>query len=169
MTSNKSYKPSIIRGIFTFPHPVNEYAARMVAGMVFCLTGLILLFDIPWLIFFLAYGFLARVLTGPTLSPFGIIATKLLVPISGLNKPVAGPPKRFAQSIGLLLSTIALIFYLLDVSLVANSLISIILIFAILESCISFCAGCYVFQRLMNWGLIPKATCEKCNNISFKG
>ena len=123
------------------------------------------------LLLFLIYGFLARVISGPTLSLFGLLATKIIVPyiekLGVKEKLVPGPPKRFAQSIGLLLSAIALVFYLIDVSLVANSFISIILIFAILESCLSFCAGCYVFQRLMTWGLIPEDTCEKCNNISF--
>ena len=166
MTSNKSYKPSIIRGIFTFPHPVNEYAARMVAGMVFCLTGLILLFDIPWLIFFLAYGFLARVLTGPTLSPFGIIATKLLVPISGLNKPVAGPPKRFAQTIGLIFAvSSAILYYILSMTIASKILLAILAFFAGLESIIGFCTGCFVFGYLMQWGLIPEDVCEKCNNL----
>ena len=153
--------------VFSFPHPVNEVAARIVAGMVVVLCAIFLVTQ------FLPLRFLARVISGPTLSLFGLLATKIIVPyIENLGvkeKLVPGPPKRFAQSIGLLLSAIALVFYLIDVSLVANSLISIILIFAILESCLSFCAGCYVFQRLMNLGLIPKDTCEKCNNISFNG
>ena len=159
--------------VFSFPHPVNEVAARIVAGMVVVLCAIFLVTQFLPLLLFLIYGFLARVISGPTLSLFGLLATKIIVPyIENLGvkeKLVPGPPKRFAQSIGLLLSAIALVFYLIDVSLVANSLISIILIFAILESCLSFCAGCYVFQRLMNLGLIPKDTCEKCNNISFNG
>ena len=157
--------------IFSFPHPVNEVAARIVAGMVVVLCAIFLVTQFLPLLLFLIYGFLARVISGPTLSLFGLLATKIIVPYIGKlgvkEKLVPGPPKRFAQSIGLLLSAIALVFYLIDVSLVANSLISIILIFAILESCLSFCAGCYVFQRLMTWGLIPEDTCEKCNNISF--
>ena len=161
-----------IANIFSFPHPVNEVAARIVAAMVVILCTIILFTQYLPLLLFLVYGFLARVISGPTLSVFGLLATKIVVPFMGKlgvkENLVPGPPKRFAQSIGLFLSTVALVFYLLDISLVVNSLISIILIFAILESCLSFCAGCYVFQRLMNWGLIPEDTCEKCNNISFK-
>ena len=162
-----------IVSIFSFPHPVNEVTARIVAAMVVILCTMILFTQYFPLLLFLVYGFLARVISGPTLSIFGLLATKIVVPFMGKlgvkENLVPGPPKRFAQSIGLLLSTIALVFYLLDVSLLVNTLISIILICAILESCVSFCAGCYVFQRLMNWGLIPEDTCEKCNNISFKG
>ena len=163
---NTDHNVNIVREIFSFPHPVNEYAARMVAGMVLCLTGLILLFDIPWLIFFLAYGFLARVLTGPTLSPFGLLATKLFVPILGLNKPVAGPPKRFAQSIGLIFAvSSSILYYVLDMSTAAEVLLVILAFFAGLESIIGFCTGCFVFGDLMKLGLIPEDVCEKCNNL----
>ena len=89
------------RVVFSFPNPVNEYAARLVAGMVATLSLVIVIFDVPWLLFFLAYGFAARVLTGPTLSPFGLLATRVLIPLAGEpQKSVAGPPKRFAQSVG---------------------------------------------------------------------
>ena len=60
-----------IAGVFSFPHPVNEVAARMVAGMAALLSLAIIVFDLPVLLFILTYGFLARVLTGPTLSPMG--------------------------------------------------------------------------------------------------
>ena len=72
---------STLREVFSFPHPANEYAARMVAGMVVALSLVILLLDVHWLMFLLAYGFLARVLTGPTLSPMGLLATRILASI----------------------------------------------------------------------------------------
>ena len=91
-----------ISEVFSFPHPVNEIAARMVAGMVVILTTSIIVFQIPELMFVLAYGFLARVATGPTFSPMGLLATRVLVPLLGNKvRPAAGPPKRFAQAVGL--------------------------------------------------------------------
>jgi hypothetical protein len=66
-----------LRSVFSFPHPVNDVAARIVASMVLLVATAAVVFDIPWLIFFLFYGFLARVLTGPTLSPMGLIATRV--------------------------------------------------------------------------------------------
>ena len=48
---------------------MNEKAARLVAGVV-AITGLVILATgAYWLLIPLAYGFWARVLTGPTLSP----------------------------------------------------------------------------------------------------
>ena len=70
---------SALRTIFSFPHPVNEYAARSVASMVFILGVTIIATDLHWLLFILTYGFVARVLTGPTLSPMGLIATKIII------------------------------------------------------------------------------------------
>ena len=58
-----SSQSGVLSEIFSFPHPVNEYAARVVAFMVMLLTSLIIILDIQWLLYFLAYGFFARVLT----------------------------------------------------------------------------------------------------------
>ena len=81
---------------FSFPNPVNEVAARLVAGMVVALSLTILISGQSWLIAVLAYGFLARVATGPTLSPMGLLATRVLAPRLARPRPVPGPPKRFA-------------------------------------------------------------------------
>ena len=111
---------NIIRNIFSFPHPVNEFAARLVAGMVVLLILTILLTGYTPLLWLLFYGFVARVLTGPTLSPMGLLATKVIIPILGNpNKPVAGPPKRFAQLIGFILISLSLLaeFVLLSTNL----------------------------------------------------
>ena len=156
-----------MRGLFSFPHPVNEVAARCVAGMVAVLTLTIILTDLYWLMFVLAYGFLARVLTGPKLSPMGLIATRVLVPILGHRKKmVAGPPKRFAQFVGLMFSTTALVLtYVFGLAGVAKGLMVVLVFFALMESCLSFCAGCFVFGYLMRLGVIPEETCKRCADI----
>ena len=101
-----------MKNIFEFPNPVNEYAARLVASMVVFLTLTFQISGNEFLLVFIAYGFIARTATGPTLSPVGIIATKGLVPLLGNpTKLVPGPPKRFAQLIGLVLTSSALISY----------------------------------------------------------
>ena len=56
--------------MFSFPNPVNETSARLVAGGV-VLMAIGVLLGQHWLLVPLAYGFLARVATGPTLSPLG--------------------------------------------------------------------------------------------------
>ena len=153
--------------VFSFPHPVNEVAARMVAGMVFVLSVVIVALDVPWLMLFLAYGFLARVLTGPTLSPMGLLATRVLTPILRIYKPAAGPPKRFAQTIGLGFATTAiLLHYGLGLGMAAKAVLGVLIVFASLEAFAGFCMGCFVFGYLMRWRLVPQEVCEKCNNLA---
>ena len=159
-----------IIGIFSFPNPVNEYAARMVAFMVLSLSLMIVIGNVRWLMIILAYGFLARVATGPTLSPMGLLATKIIVPLFGNHvKPVPGPPKRFAQTIGLIVSSIALVCeYILILPTAATLTLILLIVFAALESILGFCAGCFIFGYLMRWGLIPQEVCDACNNLSLR-
>ena len=161
---NENQEKGLLRTLFSFPNPVNEISARLVAGMVVALSLAIILTDQSWLLFVLAYGFLARVATGPTLSPMGLLATRVLVPIMGSpSRPVPGPPKRFAQSIGLVFSITALVvFYASGSEVAAKSLVGVLAVFATLESVIGFCAGCFVFNHLMRWGLIPESVCREC-------
>ncbi|MBM3940333.1 MAG: DUF4395 domain-containing protein [SAR202 cluster bacterium] len=158
-----------LRAFFSFPHPVNEYAARSVAAMTFLLGLAIIVFDIRWLTFFMVYSFLAHVLAGPRLSIIGSLATRVIAPkVLRHHKPVAGPPKQFAQTIGLALSSIALVLmYGFGEVGIAKAVLGTIVVFAALEAALAFCAGCLVFGFLMKWGFIPPETCERCNNLSI--
>jgi hypothetical protein len=53
------------RKLFSFPNPVNELSARLVAGGVVIMAVAAIVFGQFWLLIPLAYGFVARVLTGP--------------------------------------------------------------------------------------------------------
>src|ERR1700689_823160 len=89
------------RALFSFPNPVNEVSARLVAAGVVIMSVLTIALDLKWATIVIAYGFVARVLTGPTLSPLGQLVTRVITPRLGVaERPVAGPPKRFAQAIG---------------------------------------------------------------------
>jgi len=100
------------RQLFSFPNPVNELSARLVAGGVVTMAVAAIVFGQFWLLIPLAYGFVARVLTGPTLSPLGSLVTKVITPRLPLPaKYVPGPPKRFAQGIGATFSVAAVIAY----------------------------------------------------------
>src|SRR3989440_2122571 len=98
-----------MRELLSFPNPVNEKAARVVAGVVLVTVLVILATGAYWLLIPLAYGFWARVLTGPSLSPLGWTAQNVIAPRLGEKKPVAGPPKRFAQGMGAAMASLALI------------------------------------------------------------
>lgn len=154
--------------IFTFPNPVNEKAARTVAAGVLLLALVTLLTGWWWLLVPLVYGFAARVLAGPRFSPLGQLATRLVAPRLGAPKLVPGPPKRFAQGIGLTFTVLASALAVVGLTTAAGVVIGVLALFAALESVLGFCAGCTVFGYLMRAGVIPPETCEACSNIQLR-
>jgi Domain of unknown function (DUF4395) len=154
-------------GLFAFPNPVNEKAARVVSGVVLATVVLTLATGWYWLLVPLAYGFWARVLTGPTLSPLGWTAQNVIAPRLGPKKPVPGPPKRFAQGMGAFMSTLALILALIAGDHTAGDVVLILFLPAAgLESIFGYCVGCKVFGMLMRVGVVPESVCLECADIS---
>jgi len=160
----------IIRSVFSFPNPVNEYAARTVAGGVFILSVLAIALQQPWLLVPLAYGFWARVLSGPTLSPLGQLATRIIAPrLPKGPRLVAGPPKRFAQAMGVAFSSTALILWFgFGFSTATWVVLGLLATAAFLESALGLCLGCKAFALLMKIGAIPDDVCEACADISLR-
>src|SRR5918912_1373395 len=146
--------------MFSFPNPLNEKAARVVAGVVAVAGVVVLLTGARWLLTPLAYGFWARALPGPTLSPLGRLASRVIAPRLGPPKYVAGPPKRFAQGMGAAISTAAAVL-----ALGFGALTAALVVAATLESVFALCLGCQVFALLMRAGLVPEETCERCADI----
>jgi hypothetical protein len=157
--------------LFDFPNPVNEVSARLVAGAVVVMAVAAIVFDQRFLAVVIAYGFVARVLSGPKLSPLGLIVTKVVTPrIPARPRYVAGPPKRFAQGIGATLSLAAVVaWFAFDRAGVAYALLGAIAVAATLESVFAFCIGCKIFGVLMRAGIIPEELCERCNNLQLGG
>jgi len=156
-----------MRSLFSFPNPVNEVSARLVAGGVVVMTALVLTLGWHWLLIPLAYGFVARVMTGPTLSPLGQVVTRGVTPrLHVPGKAVPGPPKRFAQGIGATLTVGSVIaYYVVGSTMAADVLVAMVLVAATLESVFAYCVGCKIFALLMRAGVIPEDVCEECNDI----
>ena len=154
---------------FSFPNPVNETSARVVAGGVVLMGVLFLVLGNGWVLVPLTYGFWARVLAGPTISPLGRIATQVVTPrLHVEHRYVAGPPKRFAQGVGVVFSTVASVLWLTGNLGAAQLVIAGLVVAASLESFFAVCLGCIVFGWLMRIGVVPKDVCEECNNITLR-
>jgi Domain of unknown function (DUF4395) len=152
--------------LFSFPNPVNEVSARLVAGGVLVMSLLTISLDLKWATAVIAYGFIARVLTGPSLSPLGQFMTRVVTPRLGVAaRPVPGPPKRFAQGMGVTFSVAALILTVLGYWGAAQIVLGLLSVAALLESAFGLCLGCKAFALLMRAGVVPEEVCEKCNNI----
>jgi hypothetical protein len=155
--------------LLTFPDPVNEVSARLVAGGVVIMALTAVAFDQPWLTAVIAYGFVARVASGPTLSPLGQFVTRVVTPrLPVAPRPVPGPPKRFAQGIGAVLSVTAAVLALgFGLPTAAYALLGALALAATLEAAVGLCLGCRLFALLMRAGVIPDEVCERCNDVSI--
>jgi hypothetical protein len=151
--------------IIGFPRTINEKAARVVAGVVAVTALVALAADAQWPLVPLAYGFWARVLTGPKLSPLGRLASRVIAPRLGPEKPVSGPPKRFAQGMGATITTAGAIAWALGAITLADVLLAMLLVAATLESVFAYCLGCQIFGLLMRAGVVPDSVCAECADI----
>ena len=148
-----------MRRLFSFPDPVNETSARVVAAGVVVMAVTFLVFREGWLLVPLVYGFAARVLTGPTSSPLGQLATRVVTPrLPGPHRLVPGPPKRFAQGVGLVVSSSAALAWLIGAPVVSTVLLVGLIVAASLESAFALCLGCMVHQRVFG--------CDECDDLS---
>jgi hypothetical protein len=155
-----------VANIIGFPNPVNETSARVVAGGVVAMTTAPIALDQPWILVPLTYGFAARVLTGPKLSPLGQLATKVVTPrLNVEHRFVPGPPKRLAQGVGLAMSATALALVGAGHKRAAYRVLAGLLAAASVEAFFGFCVACRVFPLLMRAGLIPEDVCRECLDI----
>ncbi len=163
-TTSASDRPG---GFFAFPNPVDDAAARTVAtGVVLMSLGVAVL-GWGWLLVPLTYGFWARVLAGPRISPLGLFATRVAAPrLQAIHKLVPGPPKRFAQAVGVAFSSTASVLWLTGAVPAARIVVALLAAAAFLEAAFGLCLGCKVFGLLMRTGVVPESVCEDCADIS---
>ena len=157
-----------VRSLLSFPNPVKETSARLVATGVVAQAIMFLVVREWWVLVPLTYGFLARVATGPTLSPLGQFVTRVATPAveswrlgrdpAFHSRQVPGPPKRFAQTIGLGFTASASAAWALGATGVAVALIAMLAIAATLEAAFAICLGCIAYSAI--WG------CADCDDIS---
>jgi len=151
---------------FSFPNPVDEHAARTVAAGVVVLSLLTFITNVEVGAIVLTAGFAARVATGPKLSPLGLFATKVIAPRFAQPVLTPGPPKRFAQAIGLAFSLATVVTWAAASWSSARWILLPLAFAAFLESAFGLCLGCKGFALLMRVGLIPASVCEECGDLS---
>lgn len=156
-----------MRRFFSFPNPVNETSVRFVASCVALLAALALGLQERWLVVALAYGFVARTLAGPRLSPLALLATRAFTPRTRFRHRYSpGPAKRFAQGVGAAFTVSASVLaFTAGMGLAADVLLALILVFAALEGALGVCVGCRAFQLLMRLRVLPAGVCAECADV----
>lgn len=152
------------REVFSFPDRVDEISARLVAAGVVLMALVTIVFEQRWLTIVLAYGFLARVVSGPTLSPLGQLATRVVRPrLPVAARVVSGAPKRFAQAIGLVFTVTAVVLtYVAGGFDAARWVLGALAAAASLEAFAGLCIGCKIYGVLIRAGLFREESCPEC-------
>jgi hypothetical protein len=146
--------------LLSFPERVNERAARLVAGVV--ATSLVGAWAMGWgwVVPVLGLGFVLRWAWGPRFSPLGRGAAWLAARLWNVRL-VAGPPKRFAQSIGAVCLLGASVLLLTGLGSAAWAVAGMVAGFAAMEAALGFCMGCWLYRHLpQRQGGV--AVCEEC-------
>jgi hypothetical protein len=157
------------RSLFSFPNPVNDVAARTVASGVVVMGLAVAVLGWGWVLVPLTFGFIARVASGPRFSLLGLVATKVVAPrLPRFEKLVPGPPKRFAQAIGVTFTVTASVLWLAGATGASRIVVALLVGAALLEAAFGFCLGCRIFAVLMRTGVIPDTVCEECNDLSLR-
>lgn len=125
----------------------NESKIRLIALFTFIIALIYLLTTSIVLPIFLLADFGLRAFNLGQLSPLSFIADKLVTAFNLPIKFIYLPPKRFAARIGFLFSVTIVALQILGISTIAIT--SVLAFFAFLESFLSICAGCYVYDFLI--------------------
>ncbi|MGC8498403.1 MAG: DUF4395 domain-containing protein [Acidimicrobiales bacterium] len=158
-----------MRRLFTYPNPVSEGSSRVIALGVVTMAVAAEVLRLPVLLIPLTYGFCARVAAGPTLSPLGLLASRVVGPrIVRWRRPVPGPPKRFSQGIGAVLTVSATLAWLTVGWGVARWILLPLVVAAGLEGLAGYCVGCAIFGFLIRWGVVPASVCAECSDLSAR-
>ena len=158
-----------LREAFAFPEIVNDYAARCTAALVVTLAVVTIIVSAPvqtWLAGALFVGFALRVAGGPRYSPFGRLSVHVLAPrVSAEPRMVAGAPKRFAQTIGLVMSGVAFGLFLAGFATAGAVVLGVLVLAALAEAALGFCLGCWIYGRLQRAGIVSEDACVDCADI----
>lgn len=151
----------------SFPNPIDGVSVRVVAAEVVALNCAALLTGQLWVLPVVAADFSARALAGPRFSPLATIGRELVRPRLGVEpRPVAGPPKRFAATVGAALMTAASVLAATGHRRQAQVVAGAVVGFASLEAFAGICVGCKVFNAGMKLGLAPDDVCLACADIT---
>jgi hypothetical protein len=160
--------------ISRFPSIVDDVTVRLIAAAVLAVSVLALATGQWWLYAVLALEFVLRAGWGPSASPLARAVQRFVRPrVAAAPRHTPGPPKRFAASIGAVMTAAAAALGLLASltgSAAAGTAVLVIgvvmVVFPALEALFGLCVGCVLFGLLMRTGLVPEDVCLDCADLS---
>lgn len=157
-----------------FPSVVDGVTVRLVAAVVL-VVGTVALVTGWWQMYaVLAADFILRAAFGPRLSPLARLVLRFVRPrVAAAPRPTPGPPKRFAATIGAVLTSTAATTGMVAATTGSTgaattvfALGATMIVFPALEAAAGICVGCLIFAQLMKVGLVPDEVCQECADIT---
>jgi hypothetical protein len=157
-----------------FPTVVDDMTVRLIAAVVLVIGIIALAASQWWLYAVLAVDFSLRAALGPSASPIALLVQRWIRPtVAAAKRPTPGPPKRFAATIGAVLTVAATALWLVSLSTGSSVAAAwvvgigvVMVVFPALESVLGICVGCILFSGLMRVGLVPEEICLDCADIT---
>ncbi|TCD11093.1 DUF4395 domain-containing protein [Pedobacter frigidisoli] len=127
---------------------VNENVVRIVAFIVALIAIGCISYSNYWAILVLTIDFALRAFTSGKFSLLKIIAIKISKALNLKPKMTDLAPKKFAATMGFVFCLLITATFIFNFFTAALILTSIMIIFALLESLLGICVGCYVYTFL---------------------
>lgn len=145
------------------PERVQESKVRAIALQVVVISALSIAFKQPLIMLLLSVDFIIRAGFNSKYSILSLISRNFLAELLPFrNKMILVRPKRFAASIGTILSAAAGLFGLAGQIMPMIYLTAILLLFSFLEAFLKFCAGCLMFSFLIQLKIVKEDNCIDC-------
>lgn len=142
---------------------IQERKVRTIALVVLIISSLTILFKQPIIMLLLSLDFIIRAFFNSKYSPLAAIFGRFLSKIIPFrNKVILKRPKKFAASIGAILSLTAGIFGLAGQTSIMIYISIVLVFFSFLETFLKFCAGCWIFRILIQLKIVHEDICVDC-------
>ena len=124
---------------------INENVTRLNALVTFIVASIFVFTPFKWILFVLPVDFALRAWIGGRYSPVGQMNRFLVASFNLGESLINEGPKLFAARIGLILSALTLLSFIVGFNLVAYSLGGILIVFSLLEAAFGFCVACKIY------------------------
>lgn len=146
------------------PERVQESRVRAIALEVVIISAFVIFYKQEFLMLLLSFDFIIRAFFNSRYSPLAVLSKIFLSKILPFrNKQILLRPKKFAASIGAILSLAAGIFGTAGQTSIMIYITIILLTFSFLEAFLKFCAGCWIFGLLIRFKIIGEENCVDCS------
>jgi len=127
---------------------VDSNIVRIISLQVALFSIMLLLTGNMFMAIILLFDFLMRTVRLTHLSPFHMIATALLNFWKVKPKLCDEAPKRFALYLGLAISSVLVLLFLIEMTHPATFIVGILFICAVFETVFDFCIGCKIYYAI---------------------